>query len=101
MGRKRPDVNLTLRMDPDLVMWSRLRAFRHGTSLNAVIRRFLETYAAVPEAWWEGKPPPWTPGNRSNAGWEVGDPVPAGIEGEDVFAREADGAPRRNPRHPV
>ena len=68
-------------------MWARMRAFMHGTSLNAIVRRFLDTYAAVPEPWWEWKPPPWSPGNQSDPGWAPGDPIPAGIQGPDRFAR--------------
>ena len=88
MGRRRPDTNVTLRLDPDVVLWARMRAFRHGTSLNAVIRRFLDVYAAVPEGWWLGEPPPWSPGGKSDAGWEVGDSLPPALEGPDMFATE-------------
>jgi hypothetical protein len=46
-----------------------------GTSVNALIRRFLDEYAAVPAAWREGLPPPWTPEGRMA---QVMDPVGAG-----------------------
>jgi len=64
MGRRLPDANLTLRIDPDVVLWARMRGLRSGTSVNRVIRGFLEDYAAVPRGWWEGEPPPW----RDSAG---------------------------------
>jgi hypothetical protein len=80
-------VNVTFRLDPDIVFWARYRAFTHSTSLNAVLKRFLAAYAAVPEPWWEGKPPPWSPGNRSEAGWAVGQVLPDGLEGEDRLKR--------------
>jgi hypothetical protein len=70
-------------------MWVRIRALTHGTSLNRIVRLFLEKYAAVPEAWWEGKPPPWTPGSRSEPGWSVDDPVPGGLEGANQLVVEA------------
>ena len=60
MGRRVPDENLTLRVDPDVVLWARMRALRSGTSVNRIIRQFLDEYAAVPRGWWEGDPPPWT-----------------------------------------
>jgi hypothetical protein len=89
VGRRRPDKNVTLRLDPDIVMWAGIRALTHGTSLNGVVRVFLEKYAAVPDAWWEGKPPPWTPGGRSEAGWSVGDPLPDELDGENLLVVEA------------
>lgn len=59
MGRKHPDENLTIRVDPDVLLWARMRALLRRTSVNQVIRRCLENYAQVPEAWWQGLPPPW------------------------------------------
>jgi hypothetical protein len=89
VGRRNPDRNVTFRLDPDVVDWARFRAFQQGTSLSRVLSRFLEVYAAIPEAWWERRPPPWTPGGRSDAGWAVGDPLPAGFDGPNRFATEA------------
>ena len=60
MGRRQPDENLTIRVDPDVLLWARMRALMRGTSVNQLIRRCLETYAQVPEAWWQGLPPPWS-----------------------------------------
>jgi hypothetical protein len=64
-----------------------------GTSVNALIRRFLDEYAAVPAAWREGLPPPWTPEGRMA---QVMDPVGAGDraagrggDGDDSTAMEA------------
>jgi hypothetical protein len=84
--RRRVDRNITFRLDPDLVLWARLRAFRQGTSLSRVLSAFLEAYAAVPEDWWERRPLP--PGVRTEAGWAVGDPLPAGSDGPDLFAAD-------------
>jgi predicted HicB family RNase H-like nuclease len=39
MGRRVPDENLTLRVDPDVVLWARMRALRSGTSVNRIIRQ--------------------------------------------------------------
>jgi len=68
--------NVTLRVDADILTWARARALFAGTSVNALIRRFLEEYAAVPDAWREGQPPPWTPEGRIV---QVMDPTGAGI----------------------
>jgi hypothetical protein len=59
MGRRLPDSTLTLRIDPDVVLWARMRALRSGTSVNQMVRQFLEEYAAVPLGFWEGLSPPW------------------------------------------
>jgi hypothetical protein len=67
--------NVTLRVDADTLTWARTRAMLARTSVNALIRRFLDEYAAVLAAWREGLPPPWTPGDRMT---EVMDPVGAG-----------------------
>ena len=37
--------NLTLRIDADLLRRARIRASERGTSVNAVVREFLEAYA--------------------------------------------------------
>jgi hypothetical protein len=44
--------------------------------VNALIRGFLDEYAAVPERWREGLPPPWTPDGRMA---EVLNPTGAGL----------------------
>lgn len=41
--------NLTLTIDDDMLKRARIRALENGTSVNAVVRRYLETYAN-PEA---------------------------------------------------
>ena len=61
MGRRFPDANLTIRVDPDVVMWARVRALQRRTSISQVIRRSLEAYAGIPEGWKQGLPPPWEP----------------------------------------
>jgi hypothetical protein len=88
MGRRRPDENLTLRVDPDVTVWVRMRALLQGVSLNTVHRAFLEQYAAVPDSWWEGEWPSTPERPRSAAGWEIGAELPPGtprgrFEGED------------------
>ncbi|MFO1466610.1 MAG: hypothetical protein U1F35_09250 [Steroidobacteraceae bacterium] len=37
--------NLTLVIDDEILLRARKRALDHGTSVNAVLRRYLETYA--------------------------------------------------------
>ncbi len=65
MGRRLRDTSLTLRIDPDVVLWARMRALRSGTSVNQMVRQFLEEYAAVPSGFWEGLPPPWDSSEQS------------------------------------
>jgi hypothetical protein len=75
-GPRQPrNANLTLRVDGDVLLWARTRALFGGTSVNALIRNFLDEYAAVPDSWRAGLPPPWTPEDRIRP---VMDPVGAG-----------------------
>jgi hypothetical protein len=69
------EANVTLRVDADVLTWARTRALFAGTSVNTLIRQFLAEYAAVPPAWREGRPPPWTPEGKIV---QVVDPVGAG-----------------------
>ena len=69
------DTNLTLRVDADVLLWARARAWFGGTSVNQLIRGFLAEHAAVPDRWWAGLPPPWTPEDRVRP---VMDPTGAG-----------------------
>lgn len=39
--------NLTLTIDEETVKRARIRALEQGTSVNAVVRKFLECYAGV------------------------------------------------------
>lgn len=55
---------MTLRIDYDVLWWARIRAWFGMTSINALVAGFLEEYAAVPDRWRQGLPPPWTPENR-------------------------------------
>jgi len=68
---------VTFRVDYDALTWARARAWFGGSSLNAVVRRFVEEYAAVPPRWMVRLPPPWTPENRIRP---VMDPAGAGHE---------------------
>lgn len=74
--RESRDANITLRVDADVLFWARARAWFGCTSVNALIRDFLTEYAAVPERWSAGLPPPWTAENRIRP---VMDPVGAGL----------------------
>jgi plasmid stability protein len=38
--------NLTLVIDDDVLKRARIRALEHGTSVNALVREYLERYAA-------------------------------------------------------
>ena len=55
---------MTIRVDHDVLMWARVRAFFGVTSINTLVATFLEEYAAVPDRWRQGLPPPWTPEDR-------------------------------------
>lgn len=85
MSTPRPprDANVTLRVDADVLLWARARAWFGGTSVNALIQGFLAEYAAVPDRWRDGLPPPWTPENRIRP---VMDPVGAGERAASVDA---------------
>jgi len=39
--------NLTISTDPEVLKKARLRALREGTSVNAVLRAFMESYSGV------------------------------------------------------
>ena len=39
--------NLTITTDDEVLKKARLRAMREGTSINAVLREFMESYAGV------------------------------------------------------
>jgi hypothetical protein len=82
------DTNLTLRVDADVLLWARARAFFGCTSVNALIRTFLAEYAAVPDRWRNGLPPPWTPEDRIRP---VMDPEGAGqlVAGADIATDSA------------
>jgi plasmid stability protein len=43
-------MNLTITLDEEVVRRARIRALEQGTSVNAVVRRFLESYAGRDEA---------------------------------------------------
>ena len=42
--------NLTLTVDPDLLKRARMRALEQDTSVNALVREYLETLVAAPSA---------------------------------------------------
>ena len=43
-------INLTITVDQDIVRRARIRALERGTSVNAVVREFLEGFAGKDEA---------------------------------------------------
>ncbi|MEP6807687.1 MAG: hypothetical protein ABI978_03715 [Chloroflexota bacterium] len=69
-------INVTIRVDDDALIWARVRAFFGCTSINALVAAFLKEYAAVPDRWRQGLPPPWTPEDRIRP---VMDPLGAGL----------------------
>ncbi len=42
-----PVSNLTLAIDDETLKRARIRALEHGTSVNAVVREYLEVYAGL------------------------------------------------------
>ena len=42
--------NLTITVDEDVVKKARIRALEQGTSVNAVLREYLEAYAGVSQS---------------------------------------------------
>lgn len=42
-----PVLNLTLAIDDEVLKRARIRAIEQGTSVNAVVRGFLESYAGI------------------------------------------------------
>lgn len=42
--------NVTLSIDEDLLRRARIRALEESTSVNALVRRYLQSYAGVSEA---------------------------------------------------
>jgi hypothetical protein len=40
-------MNITIAVDDELVRRARIRALEQGTSVNAILREFLESYAGV------------------------------------------------------
>jgi len=76
-------------MNEDTLTWARARALFGGTSVNALIRQFLDEYAAVPDRWRQGLPPPWTPEGKIR---EVMDPVGAGPHAAGTAAELAEEA---------
>jgi hypothetical protein len=79
------EVNITLRVEVDVLTWARVRAGFAGTSVNALIRQFLSEYAAVP-------PMPWTDGRPAVERFrEEMAPVGAGLRAREGASR----APKR------
>ena len=71
------ETNITLRVDADVLLWARVRAGFARTSVNALIRRFLWEYAAVPERFLQGSA--WSDGGKAVETFrEVIDPIGAG-----------------------
>lgn len=45
-----PVANLTLTIDDEILRAARIRALEHGTSVNALVREYLHSYVARPDA---------------------------------------------------
>jgi hypothetical protein len=91
--------NLTVRVDDHVLLWARTRALFARTSVAALVQAFLEEYAAVPEKFRRGEPPPWTDAaNAAGAFAEVVAPREAGRLAAGAAAGSA--ARRRSPQSP-
>jgi hypothetical protein len=89
MARRRRMVNVTLQVDEADLTWARTRALFAGTSVNRLIRAFLEEYAAVPQSFRDGQPPPWGPTGRAvDTFAEVMDPRGAGHRAREDGERQ-------------
>jgi hypothetical protein len=82
--RSERESNVTLRVPSDVLLWARTRALFARTSVNALIRRFLAEYAAVPPSWPEVHDP--RPGRDVFA--EVMEPVGAGARARERQAED-------------
>jgi hypothetical protein len=83
MSTTRPEreVNITLRIEVDVLTWARVRAGFAGTSVNALIRQFLSEYASVP-------PIPWTDGRPAVERFrEEMNPAGAGLRARESASR--------------
>lgn len=65
MSPRRRLVNITVQVEEADLMWARTRALFAGKSVNRLIRTFIEEYAAVPQTFRDGLPPPWGPTGRA------------------------------------
>jgi hypothetical protein len=84
-SRRRRLTNVTVQVDADDLTWARMRALFAGTSVNSLIRNFLEEYAAVPDRFRAGEPPPWSDtGLARDAFAQVVDPRGAGARARDA-----------------
>ena len=84
MSPRRRLVNITVQVDETDLTWARTRALFAGTSVNRLIRTFIEEYAAVPQSFRDGQPPPWGPTGRAvDTFAEVVDPRGAGHRARD------------------
>ena len=90
--RGRPTVeNLTLKLDPDTLLWARTRALFARTTVNELVRTFLEEYAAVPESFRTGPPGAWATGRKAVEVFvQVADPVEAAAAARAAGGSEAD-----------
>lgn len=88
MSPARRLVNVTVQVEEADLTWARTRALFAGTSVNRLIRTFIEEYAAVPQSFREGQPPPWGPTGRAvDTFAEVFDPRGAGVRARERTRR--------------
>jgi hypothetical protein len=96
-GRGTDDVNITLRVNRDVLLWARVRAGFAGTSVNRLIRQFLTEYAAVHPNFRNRAGGTWVQGRPAvEAFAEVMNPIGAGDRAREAQAGAAvDGQPDR------
>jgi plasmid stability protein len=75
--------NLTLSLDADTLRRARIRALEQGTSVNAVVREFLDAYAAGSAT--EAKQAVLSLARASTAGSTAGEPARTWTR-DDVYA---------------
>jgi hypothetical protein len=90
---------VTVQVDADDLTWARMRALFAGTSVNSLLRNFLEEYAAVPDRFRAGEPPPWSEtGMARDAFAQVVDPRGAGARARESGIGGGPGPPGPRPR---
>ena len=83
------EINITLRVNRDVLLWARVRAGFAGTSVNRLIRQFLTEYAAVHPNFRNPAGGPWVQHRPAVEVFrEVMNPVGAGDRAREALARE-------------
>jgi len=85
------EINITLRVNRDVLLWARVRAGFAGTSVNRLIRQFLTEYAAVHPNFRNPAGGPWVQHRPAVEVFrEVMNPVGAGDRAREALAGEAE-----------